>query len=171
MPAPDPNPQPSPQSSPQPNPLVLFDGLCNLCNASVQWIIARDPKALHRFASLQSEPARRALQRANAPAALPDSIILIDAQGLHTKSTAALRIARRLGFPWSVAALALVLPKFLRDSLYDFIAARRYSWFGKRDACMIPTPELRKRFIDADEPPPTNPAPAACAPSTAPRAS
>lgn len=167
MPAPDPNPQPSPQ----PNPLVLFDGLCNLCSASVQWIIARDSHALHRFASLQSEPARRALQQANAPSTLPDSIILIDAQGVHTKSTAAIRIARRLGFPWSVAALALVLPKFLRDPLYDFIAARRYRWFGKRDACMIPTPELRQRFLDADEPPATNPAPAACASSTAPRTS
>ncbi len=171
MPAPDPNSQPRPQPSSQPNSLILFDGLCSLCNASVQWIIARDPKALHRFASLQSEPARRALQRANAPATLPDSIILIDAQGLHTKSTAALRIARRLGFPWSLAALALVLPRFLRDPLYDFIAARRYSWFGKRDKCMIPTPALRQRFLDADEPPATNSAPAACAPGTAPRAS
>jgi len=171
MPAPDPNPQPNPQPSPQPNPLVLFDGLCNLCSASVQWIIAREPKALHRFASLQSEPARRALQQANAPAPLPDSIILIDAQGIHTKSTAALRIARRLGFPWSLAALALVLPRFLRDPLYDIIAVRRYRWFGKRDACMIPTPALRQRFLDADEPPATSPAPAACAPSTGPRAS
>lgn len=166
---------PAPHSNPQPEPpiqsLVLFDGLCNLCSASVQWIIARDPKALHRFASLQSDPARRALQQAGASATLPDSIILIDAQGIHTKSTAALRIARRLGFPWSLAALALVLPRFLRDPLYDIIAARRYRWFGKRDACTIPTPELRKRFIDADESPATSPAPAACAPSTGPRAS
>jgi predicted DCC family thiol-disulfide oxidoreductase YuxK len=172
MPAPDPNSQPSSQPNPQPNFLVLFDGLCNLCNASVQWIIARDPKALHRFASLQSEPARRALQQANAPAPLPDSIILIDAQGIHTKSTAALRIARRLGFPWSVAALALVLPKFLRDSLYDFIAARRYRWFGKRDACMVPTPDLRQRFLDAEEPPaPHAPATSSSASAASPAAS
>ncbi len=133
--------------------IVLFDGVCNLCNSSVRWIIARDRQEVHRFASLQSEAGRRALREAGAPEALPDSIVLIDQVGVHTRSTAALRIARRLGFPWRLAVVGWVIPRFLRDWLYDFIARNRYAWFGRRESCMLPTPDLRRRFLDADEPP------------------
>lgn len=138
-------------SSP-PQSTVLFDGVCNLCNSSVRWIIARDRQNAHRFASLQSEAGRRALRDAGAPASMPDSIVLIDHAGVHTRSTAALRIARRLGFPWCLAVVGWVIPRILRDWLYDFIARNRYAWFGRRESCMVPTPDLRRRFLDADEP-------------------
>ena len=137
-------------------PLILFDGVCNLCNTAVQWVIARDQRATFRFASVQSAAARAAIEErigADAAARLPDSIVLLDERGLHTRSTAALRIAAKLGFPWSLAAIWFVLPRFLRDPVYDFIARRRYRWFGKKDACMVPSPELRARFLDANEPP------------------
>jgi len=137
-------------------PLILFDGVCNLCNTAVQWVIARDQHATFRFASLQSAAARTAIEErigADAASRLPDSIVLLDERGLHTRSTAALRIATKLGFPWSLAAIWFVLPRFLRDPVYDFIGKRRYRWFGKKDACMVPSPELRARFLDANEPP------------------
>jgi predicted DCC family thiol-disulfide oxidoreductase YuxK len=137
--------------SPSPQPIVLFDGVCNLCNAAVQWIIARDPKAIHRFASLQSIAGQQALRDASAPAELPDSIVLIDSAGVHTRSTAALRIARQLAFPWPLAAAGLALPRALRDPVYDFIARRRYAWFGRQPTCTLPTPALRARFLDEAE--------------------
>lgn len=130
------------------NPIILFDGVCNLCNASVLWVIDHDPKQIFRFASLQSDAARRTVPNLTT---LPDSIVLIDEQGIHTRSTAALRIARRLGFPWSLASLATVLPAFLRDAVYQWIARNRYTWFGRSDTCRIPSPELASRFLDAEE--------------------
>jgi predicted DCC family thiol-disulfide oxidoreductase YuxK len=129
-------------------PIILFDGVCNLCNAAVQWVIDHDPQQTFRFASLQSQAARAALPDIDS---LPDSIILIDEDGVHTRSTAALRIARRLGFPWSLAAIATPLPNFLRDAIYKWIARNRYSWFGRQDTCRMPTPELAARFLDAEE--------------------
>ena len=127
-------------------PIILFDGVCNLCNASINWIIDRDPKQIFRFASLQSEAARQLLPSIET---LPDSVILIDEEGVHTRSTAALRIARRLGFPWSLAVLATPLPAFFRDAIYKWIARNRYSWFGRSETCRIPTPELASRFLDS----------------------
>ncbi len=133
----------------QPAPIILFDGVCNLCNAAINWIIDHDPKQIFRFASLQSEAARQVHPDIDS---LPDSIILIDEAGIHTRSTAALRIARRLGFPWSLAVLAIPLPAFFRDSIYKYIARNRYSWFGRTDTCRIPTPELASRFLDIEKP-------------------
>jgi predicted DCC family thiol-disulfide oxidoreductase YuxK len=133
-------------------PLVLFDGVCNLCNASVTWILRRDGRARFQFASLQSNVARERLAAAHAPAELPDSIVLIDEDGVHTRSTAALRVARGLGFPWSMAAVFFVLPRFVRDALYDVVARNRYRWFGKRETCALPRPEWASRFLDAREP-------------------
>lgn len=130
---------------------MLFDGVCNLCNGAVVWILERDRRGVFRFASLQSAAARRLLEAAPAPAERPDSIVLVDEAGVHTRSAAVLRIARRLGFPWSLAALARLIPRPGRDALYDAVARRRYRWFGKREACLIPTPERRARFLDADE--------------------
>ncbi|MDX2200108.1 MAG: DCC1-like thiol-disulfide oxidoreductase family protein [Phycisphaerae bacterium] len=149
-------------ADPQP-PLILFDGVCNLCNGAVQWILQRDRRRAFRFASLQSTAARNALEQAGASLdQLPDSVVLIDEAGVHTRSTAALRIARHLGLPYSAAAaLGWLMPQAIRDILYSWIARNRYQWFGRQNACMVPTPGLRARFLDADEPPKAAPPDAA----------
>lgn len=127
--------------------VVLFDGVCNLCNAAVRFVIARDPSARFRFAALDSQAARAVLGTACAPEALPDSIVLIDEQGVFTRSTAALRIARRLSFPWPLAYALILVPRAVRDRLYDWIASRRYGWFGRRESCLVPTAEIEARFL------------------------
>ena len=127
--------------------VILFDGVCNLCNGFVQFVVARDPHARFRFAALQSEAAAALLRDAGVAAALPDSIVLVEDGGVYVRSTAALRIARHLRFPWPLASGLLVVPRFIRDAVYDYIAAHRYRWFGRRDACMVPTPDLQRRFM------------------------
>jgi predicted DCC family thiol-disulfide oxidoreductase YuxK len=128
--------------------LVLFDGVCNLCNGFVQFVVARDPGGRFQFGALQSASARRVLELHDTPAPLPDAIVLVDDGQLFTRSTAALRIARRLTFPWPLAYAFIAVPRPLRDWIYDLIARHRYRWFGTRDHCMVPTPALRSRFID-----------------------
>ena len=128
-------------------PVILFDGICNLCNGAVNWVMDRDRQAYFRFASLQSDAARRALDTANAGNPLPDSIVLIDDDGVHTKSDAALRIAARLGWPWSWLPVLRLVPRGLRDAVYDLIARHRYRWFGQADACRLPGPGDRDRFL------------------------
>lgn len=138
-------------------PIILFDGVCNLCNAAVQWVIERDAESRFDFASLQSDAARSQLEGvlgADDIRALPDSIVLVESQGVHTESTAALRIARRLGYPSAFLSLGLVVPRPIRDVVYRWIARNRYRWFGRRDTCMRPTPDIAARFLDADEPAP-----------------
>jgi predicted DCC family thiol-disulfide oxidoreductase YuxK len=138
-----------------PRPVILFDGVCNLCNASVRWVIERDTRAAFDFASLQSAAARRLLEAAGfggGTDALPDAIVLIDRDGVHTGSTAAARIARRLSFPyWLLGLLGTAVPAFIRDPLYRFVARNRYRWFGRRDSCARPAPGHAARFLDADE--------------------
>jgi predicted DCC family thiol-disulfide oxidoreductase YuxK len=129
--------------------VILFDGICNLCNASVRFVIARDPDARFRFAALQSDSATRLLASFAQSGPLPDSIVLVEGSRLFTRSTAALRIARGLTFPWPLAYAFIVVPRPIRDWIYDVVASRRYRWFGKRDECMVPTPELKSRFLDA----------------------
>jgi predicted DCC family thiol-disulfide oxidoreductase YuxK len=124
--------------------VILFDGVCNLCNGFVVWVIRRDPRAVFRFASLQSEAGRAVL----AGREMPDSIVLADERGLHSRSGAVLRIAARLRFPWPAAAAFLLIPAPIRDAIYSWVARNRYRWFGKREECMIPTPELRARFLE-----------------------
>jgi predicted DCC family thiol-disulfide oxidoreductase YuxK len=126
---------------------ILFDGVCNLCNGFVQFVIARDPGARFRFAALQSDAAASLLRDAGAIAPLPDSIVLVEDGRLHFRSDAALRILRGLRFPWPLAYGFVVLPRFVRDRVYDLIAAHRYRWFGRRESCMIPTPDLERRFL------------------------
>lgn len=129
--------------------LVLFDGVCNLCNSSVQLIIKRDKKDIFRFASLQSDLG---ISLTNNTEPLTESslksIVLIESDGKrYTKSTAALRIARHLsGYSW--LPVFMILPKFIRDFFYDLIARNRYRWFGRKDECMMPTPELQSKFLD-----------------------
>ncbi|MEM9291687.1 MAG: thiol-disulfide oxidoreductase DCC family protein [Acidobacteriota bacterium] len=133
-------------------PILLFDGVCNLCDSAVNFVIDHDRGEQFRFAALQSQAAREALERAGALEELPDSMVLIDRGGVHTRSDAALAVAGRLSFPWSLLAAARVVPRFVRDPLYAWIARNRYRWFGKQNACRIPTPGLQARFLDANEP-------------------
>ena len=124
--------------------VVLFDGVCNLCNRTVQFVLARDPNARFQFAPLDSEAARRLLGLQPPP----ETIALVEDGCVSTKSTAALRIARHLRFPWPLLYAFLAVPRPLRDLVYDWIARHRYAWFGRRESCMIPGPDVRKRFVD-----------------------
>ncbi len=129
-------------------PVVYFDGVCNLCNQSVQVIIRNDKQKKFRFASLQSEAGKKLLtSMVTGGKPPPDSIILSYQGKILFKSEAALRIARILGGGWNILYSTIILPRFLRDAVYDLIARNRYRWFGKKDSCMIPTPELRSRFL------------------------
>lgn len=131
------------------HPIVLFDGVCNLCNGTVQFIIDRDPKALFRFAALQSDAANAALaaRGRTVPGGEPESVLLLDGDRVYERSDAALRIARRLSGAWRLFFVFIVVPRFLRDLVYRFIAKHRYRWFGKTEECRVPTPELRARFL------------------------
>ncbi len=127
---------------------VLFDGVCNLCNGTVQFVIKRDRAAIFRFASLQSDYAQRLLRQVNLPANQLYSVIVFEDGVAYQKSDAALRIARHLSGFWRWLYIFRFVPKFIRDGLYNFIATNRYRFFGKQDHCMIPTPELKARFVD-----------------------
>ena len=136
-------------------PIILFDGVCNLCNSVVRWVIARDTEKRFVFASLQSDAARRELEkilRHDEIEALPESIVLVDSDGVHVRSTAAMRIARGLGGPYALLGLGVVLPRPARDAIYSVVARKRYRWFGRREICMIPTLDVAERFLDAGEP-------------------
>lgn len=134
-------------------PLILFDGVCNLCNGAVQFVVRRDPRARFRFAALQSAAAKAALAAAGAGSPMPDSIVLVHRGRLRVKSAAALAIARGLRFPWPLCTAFWLIPAPVRDFVYDWIARHRYRWFGKAAQCWVPTPALRARFLDADQPP------------------
>lgn len=128
--------------------IILFDGVCNLCNGAVQFVIKRDKKNLFRFAALQSEVGKRLISERNIDTGAIDSIILIEpGVAYYTKSTAALKIAEDLKGIWSLSSIFLWLPESLRNIVYDFIAKNRYKWYGKKDQCMVPTPELRDKFL------------------------
>lgn len=128
--------------------VVLFDGVCHLCQAAVRFIIERDPSGRFAFASLQSEAAARLLGRSLPEGEAPGSIILVEKGVCYTRSAAALRIARHLRFPWPAFYVFILVPPIIRDAVYNYIATRRYRWFGKDNACMLPTPELRSRFLE-----------------------
>jgi predicted DCC family thiol-disulfide oxidoreductase YuxK len=129
------------------NPIVLFDGVCNLCNGSVQFLLKRDPQARFRFASLQSDTGQK-LQAALGmdPQAL-DSVILVEGDRWYKESDAALRIARKLPGAWKLLTAFRIVPRPIRDAAYRLIARNRYRWFGKAETCWLPTPELRGRFL------------------------
>ena len=128
--------------------LILFDGVCNLCNGLVQFIIRRDAKGKFKFASLQSEVGRSLLKQFNIDPDLLHSIVVIDNGVAFQRSDAVLRIANYLGGRWKILAAFKILPKFFRDGCYNVVAANRYRIFGKQDSCMIPTPELKDRFVE-----------------------
>ena len=129
-------------------PQILFDGVCNLCNEFVQFVIARDPAGHFRFGALSSDAAARVLKDAGVTPPLPDSIVLVENGVVYFRSDAPLRIARRLTFPWPLAYGLTIVPRFIRDRVYDFVAAHRYKWFGRRDVCMVPSPDLEQRFLE-----------------------
>ncbi len=127
--------------------IILFDGVCNFCNSSVNFIIERDTKDLFRFASLQSEKGQEYLLKFNLPIKESDTIILIENDLFYTRSTAVLRIAKRLKGLWKVFYILIIIPPPFRNFLYNLISTHRYKWFGKRDVCRIPTEEEKKRFL------------------------
>ena len=129
--------------------IILFDGVCNLCNGSVNFIIDRDKKNKFRFASLQSAQGRELLGSFGFPTDRYESIILIQDGVLRKKSTAILHICKQLSGLWPLFFGFILLPAFIRDFLYDIVAKNRYRWFGKLESCRVPTPELRKRFLEA----------------------
>lgn len=128
-------------------PVILFDGVCNLCNASVQFIIVRDHKSYFKFCSLQSENGIALLKKFRLQTDKLHSIILIENDRVWDRSTAALRIAKKLKSPWPILYFFIIVPPFLRNLIYDWIARNRYQWFGRRNECMIPSPDLRARFL------------------------
>lgn len=132
----------------QPEAIILFDGICNLCSGSVQFVIKRDPAAYFKFASLQSAFGQQQLQKFGLDRESFQSIILIRGNHYDQRSNAALEIARKLKGGWPLLYGFKILPRFLRDSVYNLISRNRYKLFGKKDACWIPTPELKSRFLD-----------------------
>jgi predicted DCC family thiol-disulfide oxidoreductase YuxK len=130
------------------HPVILFDGVCNLCNSSVQFIITHDPRGRFRFSALQSEFGQSQLTRYGLNKERLLSVVLLINNKAHDKSRAALEIARRLSGLWPLMYTFIIVPPFIRDFVYDWISKNRYKWFGRQDECMIPTPELRSRFIN-----------------------
>jgi predicted DCC family thiol-disulfide oxidoreductase YuxK len=127
--------------------VVLFDGVCNVCNAAVNFIIDRDPEGRFRFASLQSPEGQALSAPHGIDGSQPSTMVLLEDGKAYTESAAALRIARKLSGPWPVAYAAVLVPRALRDAAYRYFAANRYRWFGRTEQCRIPTPELRSRFL------------------------
>jgi predicted DCC family thiol-disulfide oxidoreductase YuxK len=129
-------------------PVVLFDGACNLCNASIHFMIDRDPAGTLRFAAQQSPVGQRLLAERGL-AGQTGSVVLIEDGRAYTRSTASLRAARYLRWPWRWARWLVIVPRPLRDAVYRLIAANRYRLFGRREACRLPSPAVRERFLDA----------------------
>ncbi len=130
-------------------PIVLYDGTCGLCDATVRFVVARDPGAVFRFAALGSPAAEEVLADAEAGNVRPppDSVALVQGGRVHYRSSAALRIARRLRVPWNLAYVFILVPRVVRDAVYDFVAKRRRAWFGESDACSLPGPDVRARML------------------------
>jgi len=127
--------------------IILFDGVCNLCNSSVQFIIKRDTAGYFKFASLQSESGQTLLKKCGLNNNL-NSFVLIENNKVYLKSSAALRVCSKLGTGWRILSIFRFLPPFIRDFLYDIVAKNRYKWFGKEESCMLPLPEWKERFLD-----------------------
>lgn len=130
-----------------PHPIMLFDGLCNLCNSTVNFIIKYDKKKRFYFSPLQSEFGNQFLKQFGLPPGELNSVILLIEGSVHFCADAILVIVGVLGFPWSMLRIFRIVPKKLRDGIYSFISKKRYSWFGKRQNCMIPSDELQSRFM------------------------
>lgn len=132
------------------NPVVLFDGVCNLCSSTVQFIIKHDKKKQFRFASLQSNFGQEVMKHFGLPVNELNSFILLEQGKIYTKSTGALRLTKKLDGLLPLLYAFIIVPPFIRNAVYSFVAKNRYKWFGKKEACWLPTPELRKRFLEDD---------------------
>lgn len=134
---------------PKDKKLIIFDGVCNLCIASVQYVIKYDKKNNFLFTALQSNTGLALIKKHTIDTTKIDSLLLYsETDGISSKSTAALKIAYNLGFPNSLMAVFFIIPRFIRDWVYDYIAKNRYQWFGKKQSCMMPTPELKRKFLE-----------------------
>ena len=129
-------------------PIILFDGVCNFCNGSVNFLIRQDKKNVFRFAALQSQTAQKLLAQYKKQKKGFESFILMQDGKAYEKSSAALKVLKKLPWYWKWAQVFWIVPKFIRDGVYDVIARNRYKWFGKKEECMIPTSEVRNRFLD-----------------------
>ena len=129
-------------------PIILFDGVCNLCNGAVQFVIKHDLDGKFLFASLQSTEGQKILQQYRLPVNNFNSFVLLQDEKVYTRSTGALKVAKQLQTPWQLLYAFIIVPEFIRDAVYNLIANKRYQWFGRKDSCMIPTPELKKRFLN-----------------------
>ena len=128
--------------------IILFDGICNLCNGSVIFVLKHEKDSTFRFASIQSVTGQELLKWCRLPSDYSEAVIYIDKGKVHSGSTAALKSGQGLLSPWSVlASIGLIVPRFIRDWVYGQIARRRYRWFGRKDVCMVPTENLRARFL------------------------
>jgi predicted DCC family thiol-disulfide oxidoreductase YuxK len=131
-----------------PHPIIFFDGVCNLCTGVVQFVIRHDPKHRFRFASLQSEVGQQLLQQHNLPTEEFGSFILFEKGKVFTKSSAALTVIKKLAGFWPALYAFMIVPSFIRNGVYNWVAKNRYKWFGKKEECWIPTPELNELFIN-----------------------
>lgn len=129
--------------------VLLFDGVCNLCNGAVNFIIDHDPKGHFGFAALQSDFGQQKLKELGYDQQEFDSLVLLTDGKVYKKSSAALRIAKKLNGLYPLLFVFIIIPPFIRHAVYDVIAKNRYKWWGKRDSCRMPTPELKARFVDA----------------------
>lgn len=127
--------------------IVLFDGVCNFCNSSVNFVIRKDSSDYFRFLPLQSDKGKSIVAKYNLDPENLQTIILLEGGRIYTRSTAALRIARKLRGGWKLFYGFVIIPAFIRDMVYNFIARNRYKWWGKREVCMVPTPDVKKKFL------------------------
>lgn len=128
--------------------IILFDGVCNLCSVSVQFIIERDHDNIFKFASLQSNYGQEVLKKHQLPSEDFDSFILLENNQIYQRSTAALKVAKQLSWPLKAMYVFIIIPPFIRNFVYNFIAKNRYKWFGKKNECWLPTPDLKAKFLD-----------------------
>ena len=136
------------QNLPPNKKIILFDGVCNLCNSAVQFVIQHDEKDVFRFVALQSDLGKEILNHIGINPKNIDSIILYEpGVAYYYKSSAALQIAQNLGSFWHLGTIFRIIPTGISNQLYDFIAKNRYKWYGKNESCMIPTPELKSKFL------------------------
>ncbi len=127
-------------------PVILFDGVCNYCNSMVNFVIKQDKQKLIKFSALQSNSGQDLLNKLDVPRDI-DSFVFIENGKAYLQSTAALKVLQHLSWYWQWTQALWIIPKFIRDGVYNFIAKRRYKWFGKKESCMVPSQEVRSRFL------------------------
>jgi len=128
-------------------PVILFDGVCNFCNSSINFIIKQDKKRIFRFAALQSIAGKELLEKYKLPEGYLESFILIDDGKAYKSSSAGLKLYNKLPWYWKWLQIFWIVPRFIRDGVYGIVARNRYKWFGKKEVCMIPSPEVKNRFL------------------------